>query len=54
MEELKKEIQGAYELLSAMRVSGDAVDVMAAARCKLRRAWELAGGKEEGHGGSGD
>lgn len=42
MDEMKKLIEGALTLLSTLSVSGDAVDVMAAAKNKLRRAYALA------------
>lgn len=38
MNNVKAEIQGAIAILSTLSVSGDAVDVMAAARAKLKRA----------------
>ncbi len=40
MENVKKLIIDALALLSTLSVSGDAVDVMAAAKNKLRRAAE--------------
>ena len=43
MEEIKKHIQSAYEMLGKIRVSGDAVDLMAASRAALREAYRLAG-----------
>lgn len=42
MTELQKEINQAFKLVSAVPVSGDRVDVMAAARESLRRAYQLA------------
>lgn len=36
MEELIKEVEAAFQLLSAVPVSGDNVDVMAVVRNKLR------------------
>lgn len=42
MEELKKELDRAYRLVSALRVDGDAVDVVSGIRAHLRRAWTLA------------
>ena len=42
MSELQKEINGAYSALSAIPVSGDHIEVMAAAREHLRRAYKLA------------
>lgn len=46
MTDLQKELDGAYKLLSAVPVSGDAVEVMAAARERLRAAYKLAGPEE--------
>lgn len=46
MEELKREIENAWKLLSMLPVSGDAVDVAAACRMSLRRALALAEQKE--------
>lgn len=43
MKELKKELAQAYNLVSALRVDGDAVDVVSGIRAHLRRAWTLAG-----------
>ena len=43
MKELKKELDQAYKLVSALRVDGDAVDVVSGIRAHLRRAWTLAG-----------
>ena len=43
MEEIKKHIQSAYEMLGKIRVNGDAVDLMAASRAALREAYRLAG-----------
>lgn len=40
--ELQKEIDGAYQILASIPVSGDFVEVMAAARQKLRSAYSLA------------
>lgn len=42
MEEVRKEIQDAWRLLSTLPVSGDAVDVLAACRMALRRAYAAA------------
>lgn len=42
MEELRKELNAAYDLLAAVSVRGDAVEVMAAARQKLRNAYKMA------------
>ncbi len=43
MEALKQELDQAYKLVSALRVEGDAVDVVSGIRAHLRRAWTLAG-----------
>lgn len=42
MEEIRKYIESAYDMLSRIRVSGDAVDFMANARVALREAYRLA------------
>lgn len=44
MNELKKELENAYGLLSMLSFSGDAVDVAAACRMSMRRAISLASG----------
>lgn len=49
MEETKKLIEDAITMLSALSVNGDAVDVMAAAKNKLRRAISNLG-QETKHG----
>ena len=41
MDEIKKELKEAVVLLGTILVSGDAVDVMAAAKSKVRRAAKL-------------
>lgn len=46
MTEIQKEIKEAFELVSAILVSGDAVDVMAAARNHLRTAYGMAKSEE--------
>ena len=46
MTELQKEIDQAFKLLSAIQVSGDGVDKMAAARRHLRDAYQMAAGPE--------
>lgn len=46
MDEIKKEINEALAMLATIRLSGDAVDMMAAAKAKLRKAITLAGPKE--------
>lgn len=48
MEELKKHLNNAYEHISKLRVSGDAVDLVALARMELRCAYEEANRKTEG------
>ena len=40
-EKLKKEIDTAFGLISALLVKGDAVDAVAAAKAALRRAYAL-------------
>ena len=42
MEELKKNLTQAFDLLSSIPVSGQNVDTMYAARTKLRTAFRLA------------
>ena len=42
MNELQKAINEAYKMISAIPVEGDHVEVMAAARGHLRRAYKLA------------
>lgn len=42
MNELQKALDDAYSALAAIPVSGDLVEVMAAAREHLRRAYKLA------------
>ena len=42
MTDLQKEIDAAYNALAAIPVSGDHVEVMAAAREHLRRAYKLS------------
>ena len=42
MNDLQKEINDAYIALAAIPVSGDHVEIMAAAREHLRRAYKLA------------
>lgn len=52
MSELEKEIDQAFACLSTIPVSGDNVEIMAAAREHLRRAFKLAQPeKEEENGG---
>lgn len=45
MNDIQKKIQEAHRLISVINVSGDAVDVMAAARIKLKEAFDMAGDK---------
>ena len=40
--DIQKEIDQAFALISAVLVSGDAADAVAGARAHLRRAYELA------------
>lgn len=47
MTDLQKEINQAFKLISAVPVSGDGVDVMAAAREHLRTAYQMAAPTEE-------
>lgn len=47
MNEIQKKIQEAYRHLSAIPVSGDGVEVMAAARIRLRGAYELAATRQK-------
>lgn len=43
MTELQKKIDHVFKLVSAISVSGDGVDVMAAVRSHLRAAYGMAG-----------
>ena len=45
MNDIQKEINEAYRMVSAIPVSGDAVDVMAGSRIHLKEAFRLAGDK---------
>ena len=47
MNDIQNRINEAYKLISTINVSGDAVDVMAAARIHLKEAFELAADKEK-------
>ena len=47
MTEIQKEIDEAYKLISVVQVSGEAVDIIATVRARLRRAYELAAAPEE-------
>lgn len=51
MNELQKELNGALRLISALSVSGDAVEIVAAAKQKLRRALELSKPASDMEGG---
>lgn len=46
MNELQKEIDLAFKLVSAIPVNGDGVDLMAAVRDHLKTAYQLAGKDE--------
>lgn len=46
MTDIQKEINEAFKLTSAIPVSGDAVEIMAAARAHLRSAYNLAAAQE--------
>lgn len=48
MNEIKTELNDALALLSRLSVSGDAVDLMAAVRAKLKRALKMVGQMEAG------
>lgn len=37
MDEMVKDLEFAYQMISSIHVSGDAVDIMAAAKAKLRK-----------------
>lgn len=43
MNDIQKAVQEVHRLVSLIPVSGDAVDVMAAARINLKDAYKLAG-----------
>lgn len=51
MTELQKEIDQAFKLISAVPVSGEAVELMAAARNHLRAAYNMAGKMEASEDG---
>lgn len=53
MNEIQKEINNAYKMLSALFVSGDQVDVVAAVKLSLRRAFQMAK-DEQGKDASGE
>lgn len=50
MKEAQEHIQKALQMLSALSVSGDAVDVMAAVKAHLREAYQLIEPKKETEG----
>lgn len=54
MNEIQKEINNAYKMLSSLLVSGDQVDVVAAAKMALRRAFSKALDPEDVRGAKGD
>lgn len=41
MDNLKKELEQIFAILSTLSVSGDVVDIMAAVRSKLKKAMEM-------------
>lgn len=47
MNEIQKNIEAAFKMISSIKVAGDAVDVMAAARLSLHKADQLAGSKQD-------
>lgn len=49
MNDVKAEVESALAILSTLSVSGDAVDVMAAVRAKLKRAIKALE-SEDSHG----
>lgn len=56
MNELQRELDQVFRMIASVPVSGDGVEIMAAAREGLRRAYRLAGeytppAKEDSHGG---
>lgn len=42
MEQLRKELRAVYDALTMIRVSGDDVELMSAAKAGLRACWKLA------------
>ena len=48
MDEIKTEINDAFLILSRLSVSGDAVDLMAAVRAKLKRTMRMMDDLEKG------
>jgi len=51
MKDAREEILAALGILGTLSVSGEAVEAMAAARYKLKRAAALLEDKEDEHGG---
>ena len=49
--DLQKEIELAFQFVSAIPVSGDSVEIMASAREHLRKAFELAQPDKEARDG---
>ena len=47
MNDIQKTLNDAYRMLSIIQVSGEAVDVMAAVRAKLKEAYKLADDNKE-------
>ncbi len=47
MSEFKTDVESIYAMLSTLQVSGDAVDVIAAVRAKLRKFRDMADRLEE-------
>ncbi len=54
MSELQQELDQVYKLLGNIRVSGDDVEIMAAAKVGLRRCYQMAGKGEKANGGDGE
>lgn len=48
VEELKKDLDIALKMLGSIVLSGDAVDMMAAAKVRIRKVAESLGGKKDG------
>ncbi len=53
MNDLQKELDAVWNLLAGIPVRGDAVDIMAAARVGIRRAYKLAEPEEAAAGETG-
>ena len=47
MNKIQETLNDAYKMLSIIQVSGEAVDVMAAVRSKLKEAYKLADDNKE-------